>query len=637
MCDKFVNLAINWTEINILQQESEGALQHDEIAEGKAALLSDYSTLHHQRPDPATQPDPSNQKLTGAMQEPLGQLLHALLHIGRLGYSLDQYGVRLQDNIRLIIRTCLLEYSSASTTDLLVNGNDFSETSDSKSAEGTPFAQRVRGMVNENFLACLSMCYESLIQTVARAAAVHIFLCDAFNDEDLLALRLQMTKPAESECNAITENRVCNGHDQTPADQEKAIVLESSATLLKNACESTQKSVCQLLQMRKDWTSKMTIEQMKFFWEVSLHFIASIEQLKPTNVTLSTQSLRTGLFGYSKRFLDHLHESYKGKLVNTLDSEKWIQCDVSQDRQNALDRLTKGRSFLPKNKSNGVQSPSRIVQEDAPSNPEPPDQSTSQKKKKDLIPVLIDGVEYKVVWSALFLCEIMLTYLEVAIQFPPLTKDILSKTVDICSLFDTRSRQLVLGAQAIQSAARLQSIAAKHLAIMAQCLSFFRAVFPHLRVALLAQLPGEQHSAMIEIDRVSHSMTDHHSKVLSKFVSIVGDFVDSSAVKLRQLDWDRSSSNCDYFDEVLRNVTAMHRVLQSYLPPDQMRDVFTRIFILLNSKIPSHFDEILPSTQTGRQRIVDEIGHLGGNLARLKHTDGSALTIDETFRKKFER
>jgi vacuolar protein sorting-associated protein 54 len=323
-----------------------------------------------------------------------------------------------------------------------------------------------------------------------------------------------------------------------------------------------------------------------------------------------------------------------------LDSEKWIQCDVSQERQSALDRLTKGRSFLPKNKSNGVDSPSRIIIPETPavSNTEPPDQSAaSQKKKKDLIPALIDGVEYKVVWSALFLCEIMLTYLEIAIEFPALTKEILSKTVDICSLFDTRSRQLVLGAQAIQSAARLQSIAAKHLAIMAQCLSFFRAVFPHLRVALLAQLPREQHSAMIEIDRVSQSMTDHHSKVLSKFVSIVGDFVDSSAVKLRQLDWDRSSSTCDYFEEVFRNVSAMHRVLQSYLPPDQMRDVFTRIFILLNSKIPSHFDEILPSTQTGRQRIVDEIGHLGGNLARLKHTDGSALTIDETFRKKFER
>jgi vacuolar protein sorting-associated protein 54 len=652
MCDKFVSLAINWSEDNA-PCHSDGDGQNDEIAEGKAALLSNYSTHHHER----SQPTPNmslDQKLTGAMQEPLGQLLHALLHVDRLRYSLDQYAVRLQDSIRLIIRTCLLEYiNSASASDMLVNGNDLSENGDSKSNnDTTPFAQRVRAMVNENFLACLSMCYESLIQTIGRAVAVHIFLHDAFNDEDVLLLgqRKSSFSPRPNQTQSPTVVAAATGDDAQVGAQskdeteeflsrEKIFVLESSSNLLVNTCDLAQKSVCQLLQMRKDSTGKMTIEQMRFFWEVSLHFVASVEQLQPTNVSLSTQTLRVGLLAHSKRFLEQLHEGYKGKLVNTLDSEKWVQCDVSPERQSSLDRLTKGRSFLPKAKLNGIEHNLPTNGSETPSSIADSEPSAaSAKKKKDLTPVLIDGMEYKVVWSALLLCEIILTYLEIAILFPLMTKEVMSKTVDICALFDTRSRQLVLGAQAIQSAARLQSIAAKHLAIMAQCLSFFRAVFPHLRVALLAQLPGEQHSSsMIEIDRVSQNMTDHHSKVLSKFVSIVGDFVDSSAVKLRQIDWDRFSGNCDYFEEVSRNVTAMHRVLQSYLPPDQMKDVFTRIFILLNSKIPSHFDETLPSTQTGRQRIVDEISHLASNLSRLKFTDSSSLTIEETFRKKFER
>jgi vacuolar protein sorting-associated protein 54 len=646
MCDKFVSLAINWTEVNALRPSSNGDEKNDDIAEGKAALLSNYSTHHHQRPESPTNL-PIEQRLTGAMQEPLGQLLHALLHVDRLRYSLDQYSTRLHESIRLIIRTCLLEYINS---DLMTNGNDFSLNGDSKNNDAaTPFAQRVREMVNENFLACLSMCYESLIQTIGRAVAVHVFLHDAFNDEDLLLMgqrkQLFSSRTTQTQMPTGADAGEDQGGDQSSDEtveyltKEKKFVFETSNTLLINTCDLAQKLVCQLLQMRKDSTGKMTIEQMRFFWEVSLHFVASVEQLQPTNVSLSTQTLRVGLLAHSKRFLEQLHEGYKGKLVNTLDGEKWVQCDVSPERQSSLDRLTKGRSFLPKSKQNGIENNLSTNGSDTPSSiadPEP--LSGGPKKKKDLIPVVIDGIEYKVVWSALFLCEIMLTYLEIAILFPPMTKEVMSKTVDICALFDTRSRQLVLGAQAIQSAARLQSIAAKHLAIMAQCLSFFRAVFPHLRVALLAQLPGEQHSSsMIEIDRVSHNMTEHHSKVLSKFVSIVGDFVDSSAVKLRQIDWDRFSGNCDYFEEVSRNVTAMHRVLQSYLPPDQMKDVFTRIFILLNSKIPSHFDETLPSTQTGRQRIVDEISHLASNLSRLKFTDSSSLTIEETFRKKFER
>lgn len=627
MCDKFVSLAINWTD----EHQTSSLQPCDDIAEGEAALLSEDDTtllLRGFTSGNSSNPEVgvSEPKLNRVMHEPLGQLIHALLHVDRLQYSLDQYGVRLQDSIPLIIRTCLSEYiNSASLSDIYMNGGEVYE--DSKNQESTtPYAQRVRGMANENFLACLSMCYESLMVTIARATSVHVFLTDALNDKNLISVHRRPTGQIQLNDQSV---------DDTLLAKEKTLILDTSVTLLLSTCDLAQKSVCQLLQMRKDSTGKMTVEQMKFCWEISLHFISSIEQLKPTNISLSSQTLRVGLLGHSKRFFDQLHESYKGKLVNTLDSEKWVQCDVSSERQSSLDRLTKGRAFLPKVKTNGTES----IVPNGTANPTSNSviDSSNSSKKKDLVPIVIDGVDYKVVWSALFLCEIILTYLEIAILFPPITREVISKTVDICALFDTRSRQLVLGAQAIQSAARLQSIAAKHLAIMAQCLSFFRAIFPHLRVALLAQLPVEQHSSMVEIDRVSQSMTDHHSKVLSKFVSIVGDFVDSSAIKLRQVDWDRFSGNCEYFEEVSKNVTAMHRVLQSYLPPDQMKDVFTRIFILLNTKIPSHFDEILPSTQTGKQRIVDEIGHLCSNLARLKFTDSSTLTIEDTFRRKFER
>lgn len=64
------------------------------------------------------------------------------------------------------------------------------------------------------------------------------------------------------------------------------------------------------------------------------------------------------------------------------------------------------------------------------------------------------------------------------------------------------------------------------------------------------------------------------------------------------------SSNCEYFDEVQRNVLALHRVLQALLPTEQLQDVFFRIFALLNRKVPQHFEEVMPSTPTGRQRIM---------------------------------
>ena len=41
------------------------------------------------------------------------------------------------------------------------------------------------------------------------------------------------------------------------------------------------------------------------------------------------------------------------------------------------------------------------------------------------------------------------------------------------------------------------------------------------------------------VDRISHGLIDHHNRLLSKFVGIVGDFVDSSASRLKAVDWDR--------------------------------------------------------------------------------------------------
>ena len=124
MSEKFVNLAINWSENTSNLPLQQDYLNHDEIAEGMAALQSDYTTHHHHyynhnqsNPMGTSNNNHNNNNLvkdsekvnipTGAMQEPLGQLIHALLQVGRLRLSMEQYTIRLQDSIRLIIRTCL--------------------------------------------------------------------------------------------------------------------------------------------------------------------------------------------------------------------------------------------------------------------------------------------------------------------------------------------------------------------------------------------------------------------------------------------------------------------------------------------------------------------------------------------------
>jgi hypothetical protein len=112
-------------------------------------------------------------------------------------------------------------------------------------------------------------------------------------------------------------------------------------------------------------------------------------------------------------------------------------------------------------------------------------------------------------------------------NFPAITTEIIPKAVELLRLFDIRTKQLVLGAQvmtaspsllmlmlflmapflplplplpplplssqAIQSAARLKNIAAKHLASTSQSIALLVALLPHIRAAFLAHVPLPHH------------------------------------------------------------------------------------------------------------------------------------------------
>jgi vacuolar protein sorting-associated protein 54 len=188
----------------------------------------------------------------------------------------------------------------------------------------------------------------------------------------------------------------------------------------------------------------------------------------------------------------------------------------------------------------------------------------------------------------------------------------------------------------MQSAARLKIISAKHLATTGQSVNLLVALLPHIRASLLSQLPSKHHMLLSDLERVSQELIDHHGQIVDKFVSIVSDFIEASAKRLRLVDWDRLHGPCEYFEEVAHNVSSLHRVLLTCLPSEQISDIFGRIFALLNRTIPAHFVEVLPNTLAGRQRIMDEISHLVTSFSRLKQVDSSQLAaLEEVFKTKY--
>ena len=73
------------------------------------------------------------------------------------------------------------------------------------------------------------------------------------------------------------------------------------------------------------------------------------------------------------------------------------------------------------------------------------------------------------------------------------------------------------------------------------------------------------------------------------------------------MDWDRFTGGCEYFEDLGKNATALHRVLSQVLPEHQLRDVFCRIVAVVNRKVVRHFEDVAPTSAIARRAIVDDV------------------------------
>lgn len=417
------------------------------------------------------------------------------------------------------------------------------------------------------------------------------------------------------------------GQEGTSGGGSPEELISQSQRSLRDACDLAQKTIGNLLVMRREVHITLSIDELKGLWTATFEFLQSVEKISGR----SCYGLRSTLLAQAKAFLEHKQEAQMASLVATLDSEKWNQADVSAERQRELSRLASGQAFIP-GKLSGAAS-------DGPNGDGIATLAIKPRKggKRELNDAVVEGSTFKVVWSVLLLVEMVAANLATAAHFPTLATDVLQRVVELLRLFNSRATQLVLLAGAMHSAARLSKITAKHLALTSQCLGLVMALLPHIRAALSAQLPPKHHLLLVEMDRVKQDYLEHHERILSKFVSIVGEIVEALSNSISSTDWDRSggASNCQFITDSIKNITTMHKVLSAQLPPEQVQEIFSRIFDLLNHKVPDYFASVDPSTPAGQQRVLDDIQYLSHSLDRLRGVSAANLKLENHFRARF--
>jgi hypothetical protein len=104
-------------------------------------------------------------------------------------------------------------------------------------------------------------------------------------------------------------------------DSEKRWTNEAMTT----GADLATKSIAELLRLRKEAHSLITLDQMKQLWDTCLQFTLAVEAYGNNTKAVG---LRSTLVGQAKAFMDRTHESNMSALVAALDSERWMQCEV---------------------------------------------------------------------------------------------------------------------------------------------------------------------------------------------------------------------------------------------------------------------------------------------------------------------
>lgn len=138
----------------------------------------------------------------------------------------------------------------------------------------------------------------------------------------------------------------------------------------------------------------------------------------------------------------------------------------------------------------------------------------------------VDDLRFKSVASLLELIRLMYEYIECAAKLPPIAYDVENKLIELFTLFNAKTCQLVLGAGAMQCV-KLKAITAKHLALAQQAISVLLILCPVIHRKWFVKIVPKNCLPLIQsqIGRLHDDLELHSNDIFKKLILIVEELI----------------------------------------------------------------------------------------------------------------
>ncbi|PSR80583.1 Vps54-like protein-domain-containing protein [Coniella lustricola] len=403
------------------------------------------------------------------------------------------------------------------------------------------------------------------------------------------------------------------------AQEEIHKVLDLSA-VLGNAVDLAHDKIVRILRVRSEQSTHLELVSFLRYFTLNLHFANECESISGRSGT----PLKDEVNNQIREFVRNHGDAEQQKLATGMEADQWSAVDFTDSHKERLQRILDSSTSDPSAWTLGTQVWIPYPDDEQETNTNGADaQSNGSGKSK----AIIDSETFVLPNSAIYCMDGMSHFLHLTVAIPSITADVAKSLMKYLQFFNSRCKQLILGAGATKTAG-LRNITTRHLASSSQALSFVAALIPYVRefVRRHAGSSAAASALMGDFDKVKRDYQEHTQTIYDKLVEIMSGRATAHAKTAKAVDWEQETKGAHaYMETLVKETSLLYKNLSKHLTNDAVRMIMVPVFTSIKEQFGADFRVADPKSEVGRASMLRDFEFF---KSKLQHIDGFGNTGD---------
>ncbi|KAI1311983.1 putative GARP complex component [Xylaria venustula] len=381
--------------------------------------------------------------------------------------------------------------------------------------------------------------------------------------------------------------------------------------LLGHAVDVGFEKIIKILQVRSKQTINLPLASFLCYFTLNLLFANECEAISGRAGT----SLKTVVNDHILSYITAYGDRENKILADGMSSDDWQDKDFTP-RDNEILELVLQCSTSDPPEWTEMSKIWSLSREGAMSN------VTKDSEVKDKArPATIDEEKFLLPSSAILCLEGISNFLRLIGGIPSMTPDITASLISYLQTFDSRCRQLILGAGSILSAG-LRNISTTNLVVALQAVTFVATIVPYIHEFVRRHAPAGRPNANLvgEFDKVRRALQEHQDSIYEKLADIMASRARIHSKKAREIEWDseKAENIRSYIVDLTGDTTKLYKALSKRRPAWVVAQVMAPVFTGYREQLGQVFKEATLKTEAGRDCMFCDIRYLSDKCGKVE-------------------